>query len=236
MAMKTAEYIFSSVVPIVSAGNKSYHITVRDVPSRSPADKLARLGPGALSPAELLDVVLNDSMSNRIIREYGESNIFSQTDPTKLAKEADITSSQAAAIIAVGELGRRFFRKEKNGATIIRTAEKAFEYLADMRTLQKEHLRGIYLNTHYQVIADEVISVGTVDANIVHPREVFRPAIAVGAAGIILAHNHPSGVLKPSDDDVRMTKQVAEAGKLIGIDLIDHIIVAKTGFASIPLN
>jgi len=105
-----------------------------------------------------------------------------------------------------------------------------------MRALSKEHLRGIYLNAHYKVIHDEVISIGTVDANIIHPREVFRPAVERSAVAVILVHNHPSGVVEPSDADVAITKQLIQAGKLLGVDLIDHVIVTKDKFLSIPVE
>jgi len=105
-----------------------------------------------------------------------------------------------------------------------------------MRTLSKEHLRGIYLNAHHKVIHDEVISIGTVNANIIHPREVFKPALEYSAAAVVLVHNHPSGEVGPSDADVDVTKQLIEAGKLLGIALVDHVIVTKDTFQSIALS
>jgi len=111
-----------------------------------------------------------------------------------------------------------------------------FDYVADMRALGKEHLRGLYLNNHYKVIHDEVISIGTLDANIVHPREVFRPALEYAASAVILVHNHPSGECTPSGADIAITEQLIKAGSLIGIELIDHIVVTKERFASIPAS
>ena len=153
-----------------------------------------------------------------------------------MAHDLAIPIGKAAKIVAVGELGRRFFTHERNGAAVIRTARDTFEYVADMRTLQKEHLRGLYLNAHYQVIHDEVISIGTVDANILHPREIFRPALSCSAAALILVHNHPSGVLKPSTEDVLVTHQITNVGRLLGIELVDHVIVGREGFISIPFD
>ena len=117
---------------------------------------------------------------------------------------------------------------------VVRTAEDVFEHAKDMRGLPKEHLRGIYLNAHYKVIHDEVISIGTVDTNIVHPREVFKPALEYSAAAVILAHNHPSGELEASPADVAVTRQLVEAGRMLGIPLIDHVIVTREGFRSVP--
>ena len=105
-----------------------------------------------------------------------------------------------------------------------------------MRDLPKEHLRGIYLNSRYKVIHDEVISIGTLTSNIVHPREVFKPALEYSATAVILAHNHPSGSTKPSTDDILVTKQLIETGKILGVELLDHIIITKNSFASIKAD
>ncbi len=237
-------YRLQDVVPVVGSAEKRYLLTIRDLPSEEkPREKLLAGGPGALSPHELLTIIFEKgtrkedvlAMTSRIMREYGEKNILSQRDAKQLAADLDIPLGKAMQVVAAGELGRRFFRKERDGAAVIRTTRDAYQYAADMRALKKETLRGIYLNAHYQVIHDEVISIGTVDASIVHPREIFRPAIAVGAAAVILIHNHPSGVLAPSAEDMRMTRQVREAGQLVGIDLVDHLVITSDGFASIPL-
>ncbi|MBI2450826.1 MAG: DNA repair protein RadC [Parcubacteria group bacterium] len=221
---------------------KNYVFTIRDLPNEDrPREKLLALGPGALTPKELLAIVLEKgtrkegvlAMTERVVREYGESNVFSNTDAKKLSEDLKIPLTKAMQIVAVGELGRRFFERSRNGTAVIRTAKDVFEYVADMRGLSKEHLRGLYLNAHYQLIHDEVISIGTVDANVIHPREVFRPALSCSAVAVILAHNHPSGVLMPSPDDVRITTQIKKAGIIIGIELVDHVIVSKEGFASI---
>ncbi len=240
-----SSYTLMDVPSIVGAPDKHYVIHMRDLPpSEKPRERLHTLGPTALSPVELLSVILGVgtrkegllSMTARIVREYGERNVFSQTDVAALAVDLSIPEGKAAKIVAVGELGRRFFAREQNGAAILRRAHDAFEYVTDMRALLKEHLRGLYLNTHYQVIHDETISMGTVDANMVHPREVFRPAIACAAVAVILVHNHPSGVLTPSTEDILITRRVREAGKLLGIELVDHVIVTREGFISIPFT
>ena len=118
----------------------------------------------------------------------------------------------------------------------IRTAADIYSYVKDMHDLPKEHLRGIYLNAHYKVIHDEIISIGTVDTSIIHPREVFKPALEFAAAAVILVHNHPSGITDPSDADIAITNQLIKAGQLLGIELIDHVIVTKTSFASIAAD
>lgn len=237
-------YVIRSEPLVLDNPGKRYVLTVRDLPNdEKPREKLLLGGPSGLTSQELLAILLEKGtkkegvleMTERLVREYGERNIFSIADAQALAKDSDLPLGKAMQIVAVGELGRRFFERSRNGAAVIRTAHDIYEYVADMRTLKKEHLRGIYLNAHYQVIHDEVISIGTVDANIVHPREVFRPAIACSAAGIVLVHNHPSGVMEPSNEDVRVTKQIKEAGALIGIELVDHLIVSSKGYCSVAV-
>jgi DNA repair protein RadC len=147
----------------------------------------------------------------------------------------DIPLGKACQLVACFELGRRLFRNaDGRKPIIIRTASQVYEYLKDMRDLSKEHLRGLYLDSHYQLIHDELISIGTLTSNLVHPREVFRPAIERSAAALILAHNHPSGIPKPSDADLAITEQIIEAGKVLGISLLDHVIIAKNSHQSIP--
>ena len=129
-----------------------------------------------------------------------------------------------------------FFKKSSSRAAVIRTAKDVFEYVRDIRELPKEQLRGIYLNAHHRVIHDEVISIGTVNANLVHPREVFRPALEYSAVALVLAHNHPSGIVKPSEADITVTQQLVASGKMLGINLLDHIVVTKNKFISIPVS
>ena len=229
----------------IKSSIKRYVLRVRDLPSEEkPREKLLAAGAGALSTAELLAVVLSTgtkkeevlTMTNRIMQEYGEKNVLLSTDPHVLATDLDIPLGKAMQIVACGELGRRYFRRSTNGAPVIRTAQDVFEYTLDMRNLPKEHLRGLYLNTHYQLVHDETISIGTIDANIVHPREVFRPALAYAAAAVILVHNHPSGNVAASDADRNITRQLIDAGALLGIDLIDHVVVTADAFTSIPTH
>lgn len=108
-----------------------------------------------------------------------------------------------------------------------------FQYLKTMRSLKKEHLHGLYLDCRNRVIYDEVISIGTLTSNIVHPREVFRPAIEHSAAAVIVAHNHPSGDPHPSEEDIKATGRLKEAGKILSIPLLDHVIIADEGYYSL---
>jgi len=219
-----------------------YVFTIHDLPpDEKPREKLLAQGPEALSVRELTAVLLISGttkenimeMVNRIVCLYGERNIFAERSAEKLSKDLDIPIVKACQIIAAGELGRRHYDKTEIGFTTVRNAKDVFEYLTDMRNLSKEHMRGLYLNSHGRIIRDEVISIGTINSNIIHPREVFHPAIASNASALIIAHNHPSGVVTPSAEDIEITKQLAQAGKILGIALLDHVIITKDAFASV---
>jgi DNA repair protein RadC len=225
--------------------DRKYVLKVRDLPAEDkPRERLLAVGPSGLSSQELLAIVLTSGtkkegvleMSGRVLKEYGERVLSKQTNPLQLAKDLGIPLLKATQIVACAELGKRFFQENPSSAPTIRTARDVFDYLQDMRALPREHMRGIYLNAHHKVIHDEVISIGTVNSSIIHPREVFKPGIEYNAAAVILAHNHPSGVVTPSPSDIETTNQLIAAGKIIGIPLIDHVIVTKDSFISIDTN
>lgn len=235
-------YTLTDTDLFLDKGSKDYTLRIRDLPLESkPREKMLKQGPESLSLAELMAIILNTGnqnedvleMSNRIIREYGERSIISEKNVKKLSEELNIPTGKACQIIACGEIGRRFYEKDASGLAVIRNAKDVYEYLHDMHNLPKEHLRGLYLNSHNRVIHDEVISIGTINSNIIHAREVFRPAIRYNAAAIILAHNHPSDVATPSAQDIEITHKLIESGKMIGIHVLDHVVITKSTYASI---
>ena len=237
MSYKISDHNF-----VLNHGKQYKILAVRDMPDdEKPREKLIQNGAGALNSVELLSIVLGVgtkkeevfSMANRLIREYGEKGIAYQKDPSIIEKDLKIPLVKACQIVACFELGRRFYQKKPGGSITIRTAKQASEYLKDMGNLNKEQFRGLYLNTHYQLIHDEVISIGTLDASLVQAREVFRPALEYSAAAIIIAHNHPSGVLKATKADVEITNKLIEAGRILDIEVLDHLIIGKNKFASI---
>ncbi len=231
---------------IVSEGEGKAYILpqkLKELPSEDkPREKLQKYGPEVLSTPELAAIVLGVGtrkedvlqMSRRLFREYGEQAIVRERDPKKLAGALDIPPGKAAQLVAAFELGRRFFKAPSTGSIVLRTARQVFEHTKDMRELPKEHLRGIYLDAHYRVVHEEMISVGSLTANIVHPREVYKPAFEYPVSAVILVHNHPSGVALASAADIEVTKQLVEAGKILGVGLLDHVIVTKTRFTSVP--
>ncbi|HEX4774624.1 MAG TPA: DNA repair protein RadC [Candidatus Saccharimonadales bacterium] len=227
---------------ILSQSETEYVLRFKDMPSdERPRERLLELGPSNLSLAELVAIVWGVghrgedvlAMAKRTLKEYGDKTIGYELDPKRLSELADIPLVKACQIVASFELGRRFYARQAGRPVQVRNAKQAYEYLKDMGHGQKEQLRGLYLNSLYQVIHDEVISVGSLTSNIVHPREVFQPAIERGAIALILAHNHPSGRLEPTLPDIEVTKQLIAAGQVLGIDLLDHLIITDDEYCSI---
>lgn len=219
-----------------------YILTVKDLPDEDkPREKLGRVGSKNLSLAELIAVLLGTGtrreevlgMSQRIIREYGEKALQQESNPRKLAASLDIPLSKACQIVAAFELGRRFYAQKAGKPVFIRNAHQAYEHLQGMSYSPKEQMRGLYLNSRRELIHDEVLSVGTLTANVVHPREVFQPAIIHGAVAVIIAHNHPSGDPTPTPPDRAVTDQLMAAGELLGISLLDHLVITENSFKSI---
>ncbi len=235
-------YVISDTNQVFMHVQNEYVLTVKDLPdAEKPREKLLQAGSRNVSLAELLAVLLGVgtrkeevmSMSQRIIREYGEKAILHETDPKKLAALLDIPISKACQVIVAFEIGRRFYAQKSGKPIFIRNATQAFEYLQGMAYSKKEQLRGLYLNSRRELIHDEVISVGSLTANIVHPREIFEPALHHGAVAVIIAHNHPSNDPTPTPPDLAVTEQIAAAGDLLGISLLDHLIVTTDSFRSI---
>lgn len=222
-------------------GDTRYILRVRDLPlGDKPREKLLALGPGSLTHAELMAILLGVgtrkeevlAMAHRTLREYGERAIINEKNPTHLADSLHIPLTKACQIVASFELGRRFYQQKAGKPVFVRTAKQAFEHVKSMGVLQKEQLRGLYLNSRYQVIHEEIISIGSLTANIVHPREVFQPALEYSAVAVIIAHNHPSGDLEPTADDIKATEQLVAAGKVLGVELLDHLIIGGDTFVS----
>jgi len=201
-----------------------------------PREKLIKYGPERLSSEELLAVILGSgtrketvlNIAARLIRKFpGET--LAEVDFAKL-RSSDIGRSKACMLVASFELSRRLIGGKE--ASLLLSPRDVWDRMTDLRGEKKEYFAAFFLNVKNQEIRRAVISIGTLSANLVHPREVFEPAIRENAAHIIVSHNHPSGNLDPSDEDIRVTRRLAEAGKILGIDLLDHVIVSLHGFFS----
>lgn len=219
-----------------------YILRVRDLPDDDkPREKLLNGGAKQLTVPELIAILWGVgtkkedvlAMARRTTSEYGEKALATTDSPVKLAEATNIPLTKACQIVAGFELGRRFYSSKNGNPVFIRNAQQAYEHLKGIAGSQKEQLRGLYLNSRYQVVHDEVISIGTLTSNIVHPREVFQPAIEYGAIAVIIAHNHPSNNPTPTSDDLTITSQLVTAGKILGIDLLDHLVIANDTFISI---
>lgn len=211
---------------------------IKDLPKIDrPREKLEKYGPEKLSNSELLAILLGAGvkgknvveLSNSILKKFGDDLINASFD--ELKSTFGLGSAKSCEIVACFELGKRLLKgKETN---LILSPEDVFDQLKDIRDHKKEHFVVFYLDTRNQEIQREIISVGTLNANLVHPREVFESAIKNNTAQILVAHNHPSGDPEPSEDDKLITKRLVEAGKILGIEVIDHVIIAKNGFVSL---
>ncbi|HSX30863.1 MAG TPA: DNA repair protein RadC [Candidatus Saccharimonadales bacterium] len=220
-----------------------YVLRVKDLPNHDrPREKMLAAGAGTLTQAELVAVLWGVgtrseevlAMAKRVLHEYGEKATLRETRPLYLSETLGIPLAKACQLVAALELGRRAYATGRTGEPLqVRTPEQAYHFFKSMGSGSKEQLRGLYLGSQYQVVHDEVISIGSLTSNVVHPREVFQPAIAHGAVAVIIAHNHPSGSLEPSRADGEVTRQLVAAGKILGIDLLDHLLITKDGHMSI---
>jgi len=219
-----------------------YQLGLKELPQgQRPRERLIKYGPDVLKNAELIAIILNTGyreesvleLSHRIIKEYGSKAITQEKNVGRLMETLGIPPVKACQIVACFELGRRFFKEEPGKLPTIRSPEDAYKYLEDMKKLKKEQFRALYLNTRNKIIHDEIISIGTLTANLVHPREVFQPAIEYLAVALIIAHNHPSGDPSPSEDDLKVTRQMVKVGKTMAIEVLDHIIIGNERYVSL---
>lgn len=222
---------------------ESLNYTLRDVPNEErPRERMIQYGAQALSNAELLAILLRTGtfqesavhVAQRLLRESGGLRNLTDMSIEQFTEIKGIGAAKALQIQAGIELGRRLARSAMNETVTIRSPQDVASLLMeDMRYLQKEHFVCLFLNTKNHVIGQETLSMGSLNASIVHPREVFRAAIKRSSASIVCAHNHPSGDPTPSPEDVQITKRLVQAGDIVGIDVLDHIVIGDQRFASL---
>lgn len=210
-------------------------------PHDRPREKLRRLGRGALGDNELLAIVLGSGqprmsaldLANLVLDEVGGVHGLVRARHETLERVPGIGAARAAQILAAIELGRRTLTRAAPERLQITHSRVAAEFLLPLYGNRPVEQFGVMLlDTKHRVLRTTVVSIGTLDASIVHPREVFGAAAAAGAAAVVLFHNHPSGDPKPSDEDVKLTLRLAAAGVLMGIDVIDHVILADARYYS----
>ena len=205
-----------------------------------PREKAFAKGVSFLCPTELLALVLGNGsaktpvveLAERLLRRHGLKGLRALT-PRNWTREPGVGVALAARLAAAFELGRRAGSGEGEERPRITRPREAWRLTRDLGHAKKEHLLGLYLDAQNGLIHRETISVGSLNTTRTHPREILYPAIAHLALGFILVHNHPSGSLDPSDEDVAFTRAVHRAAETIGIELYDHLIVAGGGFTSL---
>jgi len=213
---------------------------MKDVPMLDrPREKIARKGVRSLTDHELIESILGRGTQCKDVREMAKE-ICGIIKEQKGAVHYDVLlsvvgigPSKAAQIMACFELGRRYCAPSEDGIRVTKPQDVLqIPLIAEMRDKRQEHFICITLNGAGEVLDSRIITVGLLNHSLVHPREVFADAITDRAASIICVHNHPSGSLEPSPQDIAITTQLREAGLLLGIQLIDHIIVTKTSYLS----
>jgi DNA repair protein RadC len=204
---------------------------------------MSALGPKALSLRELLALVLGPGgaagsalrVADRVLTSTGgRLRPLLSRPPGELEQIAGVGRAKAARLLAALELGRRAAAETLPERPRIRGPAEVFDLLAPkLRDLPHEEFHALLLNTQHRVLRDVTVTRGILDASLIHPREVFRPAIADNAAAVILVHNHPSGDPSPSAEDRAVSRQMTDAGRAIGIRVLDHLIVADGGWRSV---
>jgi len=222
--------------------SKDSSFTVRDLPKpERPRERLQKFGPEALSAQELLALVIGRgipkksvmNIAQELLAKFGNVKAIGQATIEELSQIKGIGLAKAAQIKACFELGKREDLEPELKHFDIKDPEAVVKAIrASIQDKAKEHFKLILLNPRNKIIGISTISVGTLNASLVHPREVFKDAIKHSAASVVLAHNHPSGDPEPSEDDLKITKKLVESGTILGIEVIDHIVIGKNNFCS----
>jgi DNA repair protein RadC len=203
-----------------------------------PREKLEKYGPEKLSEAELLAILLRTGtkelnvieLAKKVLRKYEDKRV-SEVSVEELKEIHGLGSAKACEIVACFELSRRVLKGKQ--VRVLLSPRDVWDRMEDLRGSKREHFVVFYLDAREQEIKREVVSIGSLNESLVHPREVFESAIRFNAASIIVSHNHPSGDFEPSQADVEITRKLRHAGKLLGIEVTDHVIVTKESFKSI---
>ena len=218
--------------------------TVHDLPlSERPRERLMKLGVEALSAQEILALILGRGtkgesvmvIAQNLIREFGNLKGIADASVEELTKVKGVGQAKATQLKAAFELSKRLETSfDESKKTAIKSPEDVVRLIkTELKDKKKEHFFVVLLDTRNQYLGKDKVSIGSLDTSIVHPREVFKPALSLSAASIILVHNHPSGDPEPSEEDIKLTKRLVEAAEIMGIDVLDHIIIGDKKYLSL---
>lgn len=220
-----------------------YHPRIKEMPtSERPRERLIHYGAGALSNAELLAIILRAgvkgqnvlALANMLLTHFGGLRGLARANPQELAAIKGVGEAKASQVLAALELGKRLGVESPAERPQIRSPQDVVHLLqADMGLLEQEHLRVLLLDVKNRVLAARTVYVGRLDGVDVRLGDLFREAVRVGAAAFVVAHNHPSGDPTPSSEDVHITQQIRQAGDLLGIALLDHVIIGGNRYVSL---
>jgi len=218
--------------------------TIHDLPiSERPRERLQKLGVAALSAQEILALILGRGVAGesvmvtaqRLLSQFGNLKGIASASVEELAQIKGIGVAKASQIKAAFELANRLEGYPELGKKPqVKTPDEVISLVRGrLKGKKKEHFLALLLDTRGQLIKISEISVGSLDSSIVHPREVFKEALSASAASVIFVHNHPSGDPEPSEDDIKLTERLAQAGEVMGIEVLDHIVIGNNNYLSL---
>lgn len=222
------------------------HLRMKDMYVEDlPRERLWLSGTKSLTNAELLAILLGTGtrqqsalgLANQLLKSLDGLAGLGGASSEELMAIHGVGKSKACQLMASFELARRFDRSFSSAVVSFKSPEDVFRYVhSDLKFENREHFMVLAVNTKNEIIGRHVVSVGTLNQTLVHPREVFNWAIKKSAAGVVIVHNHPSGHVEPSREDLVLTKRMVEAGEILGIKVIDHIIVGNNQYYSLKAN
>jgi len=202
-----------------------------------PREKLLKYGPEKLTNSELIAIILSSGkkgenvlqLAKKVLKKFPNDQLANIPIKRLIGIEG-IGRTKACQIVSCFELGKRLLKNKV--ISIVMTPKDVWNEMKEIRNNKKEYFVVFYLDSRNQLIKKEVISIGTLNSSLVHPREVFEPAVKNLTSQIIISHNHPSGENKPSEEDIKITQRLIEAGKILGIEIIDHVVVTSESYFS----